>query len=186
MIDKNVPGPGKYDYLKTFGYNANKYSMGERIDPKNKSKKSVSPGPGQYRLYSINLEGKYPVSDVKNITGIIWSHSKSKRFIYDKDKNPNLGAGKYNLGNLINGTGFSYVSKFKSSMGKTMSGRFFPFKNKNPSKSILYNNLLIKAPGPGSYTVFSEFGQYQSKGGEEFDKKMRNTHSNIKYSKTEA
>lgn len=60
-------------------------------------------------------------------------------------------------------------------MAKTISGRFWNDRSKLSSKSII--NL---APGPGSYRVFSEFGQYESKFANEMDKSMRKTAQNSK------
>lgn len=81
MFDKNVPGPGKYNYLKRFGHEAPQFSIGARChSQKNLASHVKNPGPGHYKNYSINGLGKYCLSDVKNITGIIWSHSKEKRF----------------------------------------------------------------------------------------------------------
>jgi hypothetical protein len=45
------------------------------------SKKTVSPGPGNYETTS-NIQGKYMFSKFKNTTNIIWSIDKSPRFDY--------------------------------------------------------------------------------------------------------
>ena len=46
MLDKNVPGPGKYNYLKDFGYDAPKFTMRERehaSSSRNKGRISENP-----------------------------------------------------------------------------------------------------------------------------------------------
>ena len=82
MLDKNVPGPGKYQYLKPIGSESQKFSMlGRRLD-KNIDRKSKSPGPGEYPIISINPGGKYPLSAMRNATTIVFGMSKEKRFNY--------------------------------------------------------------------------------------------------------
>lgn len=80
MFDKDVPGPGKYNYLKPFGSESSKYSISSRGNSVSKSSKV--PGPGEYPLISINPTGKYPLSKMKNVTSIVWGISKEKRFNY--------------------------------------------------------------------------------------------------------
>jgi hypothetical protein len=82
MFDKNVPGPGKYKYLKPFGSDANKFSIYGKGESKNLAKTSRSPGPGEYPIISINPNGKYPLSNMKNATNIAFGLSKEKRFNY--------------------------------------------------------------------------------------------------------
>lgn len=82
MLDKNVPGPGKYNYLKSFGSEASKYSMLGKGEGKGLSETARVPGPGQYPIISINPTGKYPVSNMRNATAIVWGQSKEKRFNY--------------------------------------------------------------------------------------------------------
>ena len=87
MLDKNVLGPGKYNYLKAFGYDAPKFSMRERehaSSSRNKGKISENPGPGQYPpVITINNKGKYPISRIANITLSDFGGYKSKRFNYN-------------------------------------------------------------------------------------------------------
>ena len=87
MLDKNVPGPGKYNYLKAFGYDAPKFSMRERehaSSSRNKGKISDNSGPGQYPpVITINNKGKYPISRIANITLSDFGGYKSKRFNYN-------------------------------------------------------------------------------------------------------
>lgn len=83
MFDKNVPGPGKYNYLKPFGNEALKYSIhGGKIEGKQAHGSYKGPGPGQYPSITLKPDGKYPVSNFRNTTGIVWGLSKEKRFNY--------------------------------------------------------------------------------------------------------
>ena len=83
MFDKDVPGPGKYNYLKQFGTEAPKFSIKGKPDEKGLTSKSKLPGPGQYPVtLSINTEGKYPLSKIRNTTKIIFGLNKSARFNY--------------------------------------------------------------------------------------------------------
>ena len=71
MLDKDVPGPGKYDFLKVFGTDSSKYSMKGKPSEKEMSSKTKVPGPGQYPItLQINGDGKYPISKFKNTTKI--------------------------------------------------------------------------------------------------------------------
>ena len=84
MIDMNVPGPGNYNYLKPFGWDAAKFSMkGKSFEAKSTRNKDMSPGPGNYRnVYAINEKGKYPISNVENIRSFNFVNDKMKRFNY--------------------------------------------------------------------------------------------------------
>jgi hypothetical protein len=78
MLDKNVPGPGKYNYLKPFGSEAQKYSLySRRSDTGSKGK---IPGPGQYNILN-GPDQKFAKSTMKNIVNIKWASSKATRFI---------------------------------------------------------------------------------------------------------
>ena len=87
MLDKNIPGPGKYNYLKSFGSDAPKFTMRERFhtsEGKSRGRLYDNPGPGQYPpVVNINEKGKYPVSKFKNITLADFGGYKSKRFNYN-------------------------------------------------------------------------------------------------------
>ena len=83
MLDKDVPGPGKYNYLKNFGTEAAKYSIKGKSNEKEISMKNKVPGPGEYPItIQINKDGKYPTSQFRNATKIIFGADKSKRFNY--------------------------------------------------------------------------------------------------------
>ena len=87
-IDKNVPGPGKYNVIKELGSDAPKYTLHSICGERGWINKYMNnPGPGSYQpVVRINSEGKYPVSNISNIQannfGLSntdrWSHYKSK------------------------------------------------------------------------------------------------------------
>ena len=122
MLDKNVPGPGIYNYLKPFGQNSVKYSMSFRQEDKGIKSKSKEPGPGEYKIIGMNPSGKYPSSNFQNTANINFGNYTEKRFNYTiKDKNP--GPGEYNIKWLIDGKGFNYISKFRSTGSPSLIGR---------------------------------------------------------------
>lgn len=82
-IDKHIPGPGLYNILKPFGIDAQKFSIRGRSEEKEKTKKNVVPGPGEYVQKSTFTTGKYPLSQYKNTSNIIWSHCKSNKLEYE-------------------------------------------------------------------------------------------------------
>jgi len=128
--DKSFPGPGEYKVLKNFGHEAKKFTMAGKLEPKNLSKANVVPGPEKYDTRNKPGQKQYS-SKNKNVTNIIWSVDKSPRFNYvDKNKFP--GPQKYEVKPLIDekGKGQIFISKFKSSPGKTMGSRYY----ENPAK----------------------------------------------------
>jgi hypothetical protein len=129
-VDKNIPGPGKYNYLKPFGSDTFKFTMSGRLEAKNISRTSKSPGPGEYPIVSINPTGKFPLSNMNNVKNICFGVGKEKRFNYSCNYltfyflvNKNPGPDKYSLKPLITGSGFNYVSKYKSSTAKSLYGK---------------------------------------------------------------
>lgn len=160
MLDKNVPGPGKYQTSKPFGSEAPTYSiLGKGVDRVLQAK-SKEPGPGDYKIVQLNEQGKYPLSRFRNTPGITFGLNKSMRFNSTiRDRFP--GPSEYPLKSLMDGTGYSYISKFKSSTSQTILG-------KGKDSTMKYTNRISKthfilAPGPGSYQTFSEFGIYTRK-----------------------
>jgi len=130
--------------------------MASKLDSKNLSKAANKvPGPGEYATMS-KLGGKQLYSKYKSTTNVIWSVDKSPRFNYT-DKNKIPGPEKYEVKPLINGKGQIFISKFKSSPGKTMGSKYY----ENPSKKA--TNV-----GPGSYRMHSDFGIYESKNKDAF------------------
>lgn len=84
VVDKNIPGPGLYNILKPFGKDSFKFSMrGRSSEEKDKAKRPLAPGPGDYGFVSTSMSGKYPLSKYKNTTNIIWSFNKAKKLEYD-------------------------------------------------------------------------------------------------------
>ena len=88
-IDKNIPGPGKYNVIKELGIDAPKYSLHTICGERGWTNKYMNnPAPGTYPpVVRINSEGKYPVSKIPNIQchnfGLSqtnrWSNYKSKK-----------------------------------------------------------------------------------------------------------
>jgi hypothetical protein len=83
IIDKNIPGPGLYDFLKPVGRDSPKYTMRGRSQDGEKVKKLIVPGPGEYGYVSTAISGKYPLSKFKNTANIIWSYNKSIKLNYE-------------------------------------------------------------------------------------------------------
>jgi hypothetical protein len=94
IIDIDVPGPAKYDLLKTngFGQESIKYSINPEsknftnilyllLGKSDNSKKinNVDPGPGHYET-SDNPNGKYMISSLRSTSSNLWSCSKTSRF----------------------------------------------------------------------------------------------------------
>jgi hypothetical protein len=79
--ERDVPGPGKYEPAKKFGNENPKYSLYGRIKERINSDNKL-PGPGEYKTAGINAFGKFPFSNYRNATNIIWGNSKEKRFNY--------------------------------------------------------------------------------------------------------
>lgn len=153
MLDKNIPGPGKIDITKPFGNDAYKFTMGSRGFDSIRKKNRNDPGPGDYKLISINKDGKYPISNFQNTFAISFGLSKEKRFNYNS-KNASPAPNHYNIKGLIDGKGFIFSSKYKSQNANSLVGK---------GKDISTKFTNYKTPGPGTYRVFSEFGIYEGK-----------------------
>ncbi len=115
-------------------------------------KLKTEPGPGQYKLMAINLEGKYASSKVPNVRNCCFCNSKSRRFIYKTSDTPAPNAYFPNEKlSLINGTGFNFSSKYRSTVALTFGGHAgHPGTTKD----------LKGVPGPGTYNYFSDFNGY--------------------------
>ena len=91
ILDKNIPGPGKYDVLKPFGNQGQKFTMrGRSNEDKEKTKKLIVPGPGEYTQVSTTTTGRYPLSKFKNTSNIIWSLNKSAKLDYESKIKNNI------------------------------------------------------------------------------------------------
>lgn len=124
MIDKSIPGPGIYYKEKPFGSEALKFSLSFRHEDKGIKAKGKEPGPGEYKIIGINGKGIYPNSNFSNTPSISFGNSKEKRFNYDfgqSGKSP--GPGSYEVKWLIDGKGFNYISKFRSTGSPSIVSR---------------------------------------------------------------
>ena len=158
ILDKTVPGPGKYNYLKSFGSDALKFTMKGRIDPNRivnpKVVKTTMPGPWAYDIaIQINSKGKYPISNIQNFNSIRYNFDKEKRFKYKYNNFP--GPQTYDQKQLL---GVINNSKYRSHGPITMYERFGGV------------NSRLNYPGPGSYITPSEFGVYQGKDADKYPK----------------
>ena len=157
MFDKDIPGPGKYNFLKKFGYGAPSFFLKGRNDHSEvKRKFPIKPYPAanEYKnIYEINKTGRYAPSNVENINVIKMANDKSKRSNYIFNKNP--GPCEYPQKQLI---GKIFDSTHRSYEGFTILGR----------KKLV--DTRSNYPGPGSYLLPSDFGQYQSKDADKYPK----------------
>jgi hypothetical protein len=179
MCDKNVPGPGKYNYHKTIGSEAPKYSLYSRRgdDIYGTSEKSKMPGPGKYDI-TTGPEQRYVTSRMKNIVNIKWGSSKMIRFAPLKMGYPGPGSYDENKASEINGKGNVFWSKFRSSTSRSLTG-----KPKDTGVKFTSKTICNLAPGPGAYRMFSEFGQYESKTARKFEARYDAIHNTKKESK---
>ena len=91
-IDKNIPGPGKYNVIRELGADAPKYSLHTICGERGWINKYMNnPAPGAYSpVVRINSEGKYPVSSISNIQCHNFGISQTNRWSYYKSKKYNL------------------------------------------------------------------------------------------------
>ena len=157
LFDKFVPGPGKYDYLKPFGSDAPKYSMKGKYDKglvkEPAPKYNTSYTEPCVSILAINPKGKYASSKVNNVNSIKMQYDKSRRSDWVTIQTP--GPDKYNAVNMF---GRIFVSNYFSNEGKSMAMKW------------KYKDSRSNYPGPGSYLVHSDFGQYQSKDADSYPK----------------
>ena len=87
-IDKNVPGPGKYNVIRELGADAPKYTLHEKCGGKAWLYKNMyTPAPGSYSpVVKINPKGKYPLSQISNIKSYNFGLSHSDRWNNYKSK----------------------------------------------------------------------------------------------------
>jgi hypothetical protein len=87
-IDKNVPGPGKYNVIRELGADAPKYTLHAICGDRGWiNKNMITPGPGTYSpVVKINSQGKYPLSHISNIKVSNFGLSHSDRWNYYKSK----------------------------------------------------------------------------------------------------
>jgi len=87
-IDKNVPGPGKYNVIRELGADAPKYTLHAKCGDRGWTNKNMNnPAPGTYSpVVKINSQGKYPLSHISNIKVSNFGLSHSDRWHYYKSK----------------------------------------------------------------------------------------------------
>ena len=91
-IDKNVPGPAKYNVIRELGADAPKYSLHTICGERGWTNKYMNnPAPGTYSpVVRINSEGKYPVSQISNIKRYNFGISHTNRWNSYKSKKNNF------------------------------------------------------------------------------------------------
>ena len=84
-MDRDIPGPGRYENEKPLGEEALKFSiMGRKGGTVIFDKLLDNPGPGEYETLEIKKTGKYPISQFRNTTNSIqWKNYKLGRFAND-------------------------------------------------------------------------------------------------------
>lgn len=159
MVDKSVPGPAKYSYLKPFGHEGPKYTIkGKNENPPTRKEKPKGPppGPNSYNnIIKMNTTGKYFLSRVPNVNSIKMQFDKTKRSGFVLNKGP--GPAEYKQKQLFGGK-IIFDSTKESGQSRTILGRY------------RYKDEREDYPGPGSYVIPSEFGQYRSKDAEKYPK----------------
>ena len=87
-LDKNVPGPAKYNIIKPLGDDAPKYSLHAICGERGWINKNMNnPAPGTYQpTIKINSEGRYPLSTISNIKASNFGLSRSDRWSQYKSK----------------------------------------------------------------------------------------------------
>ena len=161
---KDPTGPGYYNILRPFGSDALKFTMKGRIDGKKDDKKNKDENEKkdskqqEEESYSLkNKAGKYVLSNMINMPTFNFGDKNQVRFKYKfsdtpgpapklkegEEEKPFFGRPHFN-------------SKYRSNNGITISGR---------TKQI---DSRSNYPGPGSYRLPSEWGQYQSKDADKY------------------
>jgi hypothetical protein len=127
--------------MKQINHNSKKFSLSGKLN-RHLSFDDVSnlPGPGSYTNRSVEIKpsGKYYLSTYKNSLVSSFGNYKSKRFDYQNNTMLTPGPGKYSYFDSFKGSGVSLVSKFKSSLGRSFSGRI-DCDRKNESIFIIIN-----------------------------------------------
>jgi hypothetical protein len=82
-LDKNIPGPGRYEIEKPLGFDSSKYSFSKNFDRfkiSNQLLNTCKTGFGKCTSLEIKSTGKYPISRFRNTTNSIdWDYYKLKR-----------------------------------------------------------------------------------------------------------
>ena len=78
-------------------------------------------GPGEYRYIQTSKDGKYIVSHLRNVNSIPFGNKDEDRFnARSKTVKTNLGPGQYECVQFFNNTGFSFNSKYRSNMARSI------------------------------------------------------------------
>ena len=162
-FDKDVPGPGKYNVLKNFGYDAPHVSFKGKYDNVMTRKKKLEEeeeskrDPKDIKLTSVTIQirptGKYSVSHIPNVNSLKFDKDKSRRTKFVADKNP--GPGTY---------------ESKQLLGRIFPSRFRSYEPISMARRHKVKDSRSNYPGPGSYIIPSDFGIYQSKDAEKYPK----------------
>jgi hypothetical protein len=159
-VDLDGPGPAKYNYLKPFGYDAPKVTMKGRYTSKKaeneavESEKKVDPSKLSQVTIQIRTTGKYIVSQIPNVNSLKFDKDKSKRTQFDSNKNP--GPDKYKIPPLI--------------CNKVIESQYRNYERIRISGRTAIKDSRSNYPGPGSYPIPSDFGQYVSKDADKYPK----------------
>ena len=159
-FDKEIPGPGKYNILKEFGWDAPKVSFKRKYDnPETRKKK----GEGEedknkdQKLSNVTIQirpnGKYAVSQIPNVNSLKFDKDRSRRTKFVANKNPGPGA---------------YDSKWL--MGRIFPSQFRSYEPISIGQKHKIKDSRSNYPGPGSYILPSDFGIYQSKNAADYPK----------------
>lgn len=81
-LDMNVPGPGKYNYLKTTGSDSPAYTLHAICGERGWTNRHMdNPGPGAYApVVKINDKGRYPISRISNVKSFNFGLDHVDRF----------------------------------------------------------------------------------------------------------
>ena len=148
--DKNQPGPGRYQFSKTFGAQGLNFSMASKLPHERQAldRSKKLPGPGSY--------------DANDMTGKNLNNSTfrtNEQFSIGKDgrfqvPTKTFGSPSPDAYNPLNNLNQNYNSTFQKSAQAVFG--------KNTSSVIdQHYNLKKGSPGPGKYNRFSEFDGYQ-------------------------
>ena len=102
----------------------------------------------------IRDTGKYVVSQIPNVNSLKFDKDKSKRTQFDANKNP--GPDKYNIPPLI--------------CHKVSESQYRNYERIRISGRTKIKDSRSNYPGPGSYPIPSDFGQYESKDADKYPK----------------
>lgn len=147
--NNKVPGPGNYGLAPRFkfGNGGPKFQLKGKLsyDYSIKRHKGM-PGPGVYNpVISINKDGKYAPSNIRNMTVYSFGSPNEQRFKYYDNKVP----------------GPCYT--MPSTLGRQFNSLYINDRYTKIGERYKYPGNKDNYPGPGSYIPFSEFGVMISK-----------------------